>query len=148
MWCSYGSDDDDDLKEDLNDEENVNIEELVPNVGTHDCEEDDSDFQPIVELHSEIRDNTELKSSDNGPSYKKLLEEAENEIIISNDVNIVIPNAREFKLSFKDKLKGVRDHVYSSLQVFISILKYEKVYWLSPTVILDWFSLYTYVGTK
>jgi len=120
----------------LNNEENISTEELMPmdsiSVGTHDCscEEDDADFQPVVELQSENRDNAPLKSLVNGLSYKKLLGkednfEAENKIMVSNDskkVEIV----RKSKLNVKDKLKEVRDHIYSSLQVFMSLLKYVK----------------------
>ena len=133
MWCFYSSDDDD-KEVDSNIEENVSIEDLVPmdsiNVGTRDCscEDDDLDVQPVVELQSESRDNTQQKVSVNGISYKKLLEneEAENEKIASNEVDVVMSPVRKSKLTFREKLEEVRDHAYSSLQVFMSLLKYAR----------------------
>ena len=100
------------------------------NVGTRDCscEDDDLDFQPVVELQSESRDNTQQKVSVKGISYKKLLEneEAEKEKIVSNEVDIVMSPVRKSKLTFREKLEEVRDHAYSSLQVFMSLLKYAR----------------------
>jgi len=100
------------------------------NVGTHDCscQDDDLNFQPVVELQSESRDNIQQKVSVNGISYKKLLEneEAESERIVSNEVDIVMSPARKSKLTFRDKLEEVRVHVYSSLQVFMSLVKYVR----------------------
>ncbi|XP_065902795.1 uncharacterized protein [Dysidea avara] len=121
---------DDDKKIDLSNKENIATEELVPmdsiNVETHDCSfENNSDLQQVAELQSESKDNVPLKLSVNGLSYKKLLEkeEAGNGTVIFNEEDIVMSTARNSKLNFKDKLKRLREHVYASFQVFMSLLK-------------------------
>ena len=137
VCCLYSTDDD--KKIDLSNKENIATEELVPmdsiNVEIHDCSfENNSDLQQVVELQSETKDNVPLKLSVNGLSYKKLLEkeEAGNGTVIFNEEDIVMSTARNSKLNFKDKLKRLREHVYASFQVFMSLLKYVKFTDLYP----------------
>ena len=116
-----------DNEKDISTEELVTMDIIV--VKADDClSEGDSGPQPVGESQPDSSNTVSQKLSVNRLTYKGLLkkEEAENETVASSEhlEDLDTSAISNSKFNITGKLMGAIEHLKSSFQVFISLLKY------------------------